>query len=152
MTQYRRWAKTNWTNSVFTKCQNSVYGPQSYSRTAVFTLPGQPSTQLYAIRDKMVRGRLLLWMLNTQIYTSDLTTNKNTVHGLSEPFPKDISRTRLPPVTSWFEPILAKSNILSSLSDIFGHPLIWLMLSYTSFSNITLVGLGSCFKVHVKCF
>lgn len=133
MTQYRRWAKTNCSNSVFTKCQNSAYSPQSYSRTAVFTLPGQSLTQLRAIRHMMVRGWLLLWMLNTQIYTSDLTTNKNTVHGISETFLKDIWRTRLPPVTSWFEPIVAKSNILSSLSDIFGHPLIWLMLSYTFF-------------------
>lgn len=96
MTEYRRWDKTNWNNCFHQVPELCVYSPLCYSQTAIFTLPGQSLTQLHIVRDLMVREWLLLWMSNRQIYSSDLTNNKNTFHGISEPFPKDISRTRLP--------------------------------------------------------
>jgi len=77
-------------------CQNSMYMVLSYSQTAVFMLPGQSSTQVHVVKDMMVKR----WLLNTHIYTSYLTIIKRTVRGISEPFPKDILRTRLPPMTS----------------------------------------------------
>lgn len=131
MIQYGRWDKTKGNNFLSTKHQNSVYKGLS-------VLPKLPSlhhlenhlTQPHVVRVLMVREWLPFWMLNTQVFTSDWTTNKYSVHGISQPYPKDILRTRLTPITSWLEHILAKSNILSSPSDILGHPLIGLVVSY----------------------
>lgn len=88
MILYGRWDKTEGANFLFTKKQSSVL----FSNCCLPHLESH-LTQPHVVRVMMVREWVLFWMLNMQIFTSDWTTNKNTVHGISQLYPKDILRT-----------------------------------------------------------